>query len=53
MDVDCAVEGAVEGAGGAEEVTEVGMCGGIEGGCSVETTLLLPSNCPFDPTEPG
>ena len=25
----------------------------MEGGCSVETTLLLPSNCPLDPLEPG
>ena len=25
----------------------------MEGGCSVETTLLVPSNCPLDPLEPG
>ena len=25
----------------------------MEGGCSVETTLLLPSNCPLDPLDPG
>lgn len=32
---------------------DVGMWGGIEGGCSLEPTLLPPSNCPLEPTEPG
>ena len=31
----------------------MGIWGGMEGGCSVDTTLLFPSSSPLDPTEPG